>query len=167
MGELKREPQSYKEAISGPDAEHWLKAIDEELQRHADYGTWKLVDKPSDRKLIGWKWVFRIKRDVNGEIRKYKARLCAKGFSQIAGVDVNHTFAPVISFKSLRTLFAVAAVEDLDLCHMDVKVAFLNGVPFEDERVFMSVPAGLDASSGQVCELRAVRAQAKSPNLEQ
>ena len=102
----------------------------------------------------GWKWVFRKKRGPDGSVVKWKARICAHGFLQRPGIDFNHTFAPVISFKSLRSLLAITAVEDLDLCHMDVKVAFLNGVLPENERVYMSVPAGLNASAGQVCELR-------------
>ncbi len=73
--------------------------------------------------------------------RLSKARLCAQGFSQIPGVDFNETFAPVVSFRSVRTLLAIAAAEDLDLDQMDVKTAFLYG-KLADE-VYMSQPDGV------------------------
>ena len=47
--------------------------------------TWKLVDLPKDRKAIGSKWVFKVKRDVNGKVLRYKARLVAQGFNQKYG----------------------------------------------------------------------------------
>jgi hypothetical protein len=53
--------------------------------------TWKLIPFPKGRKPISTKWVFKIKRNVIGEIDKYKARLVAKGFSQIQGINFEET----------------------------------------------------------------------------
>ena len=50
--------------------------------------TWKLVDKPLDKKVIGYKWVFKKKSGIHGvESARNKARVVAKGFSQVEGVD--------------------------------------------------------------------------------
>ena len=50
---------------------------------------------PQERRAVGCKWVFKIKRDTTGKITCYKARLAAQGFTQIKGLDFHQTFAPV------------------------------------------------------------------------
>jgi len=87
---------------------------------------WELLNLPSQRKSIENKWVFKIKRGENGSIDKYKARLMAKGFTQIKGVDYEETFYPVVQFASICLLLAMVAYLDLELFQMDVKTAFLN-----------------------------------------
>jgi hypothetical protein len=64
---------------------------------------------PSGCKAIGLKWVFKVKRDPTGKIVKYKARLIAKGYAQIQGVDYDEVFAPVARLETVRLLLALAA----------------------------------------------------------
>lgn len=45
-------------------------------------GTWKMVNLPKDKKLVGCKWVFTIKYKADGPIERYKVRLVAKRFTQ-------------------------------------------------------------------------------------
>jgi hypothetical protein len=148
------EPETYEDATSRPDCEEWNLAIKEELGSHESHGTWELVPKPEGRACIGSKWVFKLKRDMDGSVTRHKARLCAQGFSQTLrkGLDYNETFSPVVSFKSFRTLLAIAAAEDLDLSQMDVQTAFLY--PKLPESVYMSLPKGVDAPPGMVCKLK-------------
>jgi len=49
--------------------------------------TWKLVELPKGKELIGYKWLFKPKFKVNGSVDKYKARLVAKEYSQREGID--------------------------------------------------------------------------------
>src|SRR3954453_3466851 len=89
--------------------------------------TWKLAPLPNGRKSVGRKWVFRTKRDAQGNVVRYKARLVARGFSQVEGVDFHETFAPVAKFTTIRCMLPIRAAMDLEIHQMDVKTAFLNG----------------------------------------
>ena len=53
-----------------------------------------LVERPLDRTIIGTKWVFRNKLNVDGEIIRNKSRLVAQGYNQEEGNDYDETFAP-------------------------------------------------------------------------
>ena len=76
---------------------------------------------------LGCKWVLRKKLKPDGTIDKFKARLVAKGFKQKADVDFFDTFSLVTRITSNRLLIAVAAIYDLKIHQMEVKIAFLNG----------------------------------------
>uniref|UniRef100_A0A2N9E2L1 Reverse transcriptase Ty1/copia-type domain-containing protein n=1 Tax=Fagus sylvatica TaxID=28930 RepID=A0A2N9E2L1_FAGSY len=129
------EPHSYREAFSNP---LWQAAMTEELDALSRNCTWDLVDLPSEKSVVGCKWVFKIKTRSNGSIERYKARLVAKGFTQEYGIDYEETFAPVARLSSVRTLLAVAASCQWKLFQMDVKNAFLNGDLSEE--VYMQPP---------------------------
>ena len=59
-------------------------------------GTWELVDRPKDCKVIGCQWTYVIKHGPNGEIVRYKACLVAQGFLQVPGLDYSNTFSPIV-----------------------------------------------------------------------
>jgi len=130
------EPNSYTEAMAGPEAAKWKEAMDSEIQSMYDNQVWNLVENVPGRKTVGCKWVFKKKTDMDGKVHTYKARLVAKGFSQIPRVDYDETFSPVAKIKSIRKLLAIAAFHDYEIWQMDVKTAFLNGKLVED--VYMS-----------------------------
>jgi transposase InsO family protein len=144
-----RDPASYSEAMRSADADQWSEACQYEIDALAKNGTWELVDLPPGRKAVKSKWVFKLKADG-----RYRARLVAKGFTQIPGVDFDETFSPVARFESLRMLLALATLEDWHIHQMDVKSVFLNGVL--DEEIFMEQPQGFitTGSETQVCHLR-------------
>ena len=95
---------------------------------------------PAGRKGVSSKWVFAIKRDENGNILRYKARLVARGFTQRQGVDYTRTFAPVMKQSLLRAVLAEACHEDWDIEQIDIKTAFLYGEI--DETIFLTLPDG-------------------------
>lgn len=103
-------------------------------------GTWELTELPKGRKAIDLKWIYKLKRDVAGNIIKHKARIVAKGYVQKKGVDFDEVFAPVTRIETIRLLLALAAKENWEVHHLDVKTAFLNGEI--NEEVFVKQPEG-------------------------
>ena len=69
--------------------------MDTEVAQLQNLDTFKLVPLPADRKIIGCRWVLTTKRNTDGEIIKFKARLVTQGFSQIPGMDFDETFSIV------------------------------------------------------------------------
>ena len=100
------ELSNYEEAKL---SQEWKAAMQEEFNMIEKNQTWKLVQRPQDRKVIRVKWVYRTKLNANGSVNKHKARLVVKGFAQIPGVDYFDTFAPVARLDVIRLLLAIAA----------------------------------------------------------
>ena len=79
------EPQTYKEAVGGEESELWQKSMDEEMRSLLENGTWELVEKPEGVKPIPMKWVYKVKRDAQGNVERYKSRWWQKGFYRNKG----------------------------------------------------------------------------------
>ncbi len=148
------EPQNIEEALTCENSKEWECAVREEYDSILTNNTWTLVPLPAGRKPISCKWVFKIKQGTNGEVERYKARLVARGFTQTYGVDYNKTFALVTKFTSIHCILALAALEDMEIHQMDVKIAFLNGEL--EEEIYMEQPQGIVHQGGEhlVCKLQ-------------
>ena len=116
-------------------------------------GTWSIESLPLEKRPIGCKWVYKIKRRADSTIEHYKARLVAKGFTQLEGLDFHETFAPVAKMTTIRCLLVIALHRRWELHQMDVNNAFLYGDL--DEEIYMRLPPGYSFSgSNRVCRLR-------------
>jgi Reverse transcriptase (RNA-dependent DNA polymerase). len=148
------DPVTMREALGRNDSEHWKVAMREELESLHDNDVWDLVDKPKNRHVIDTRWVFKIKRDEDGNPERYKARLVARGFTQQYGLDYDETFCPVVRFETVRALLALSAAQGLSLHQMDIKTAFLNGEIKEE--IFVNQPEGNKArgKENMVCRLK-------------
>ena len=89
--------------------------------------TWKLVQLPKGKTAISNKWVYKIKRNQDGDIERFKARLVIRGFTKKQGTDYEETFSPVAKFTSIRTILALSATLNYSLTQFDIKTAFLYG----------------------------------------
>ena len=164
------EPKSLKEALNGKHSSQWQNAMDSEYESLTKNGTWDLVNMPENKNLIGCKWVYKVKRNAEGNVDRFKARLVAQGFSQEKGADYKDVFAPVARYNSIRVVLAVANALNLELHQMDVKTAFLNGKLEED--IYMAQPEGcIDKDKpDMVCKLNkslyGLKQSARCWNLE-
>ncbi|GJQ99374.1 putative RNA-directed DNA polymerase, partial [Tanacetum coccineum] len=137
LGDL-NEPANYKAALSDPEFEKWLVAMNAEMQSMYDNKVWRLVVLPPNAKVVKSKWIYKKKTDMDGKVHIYKARLVAKGCTQTYGIDYEETFSPVADIRAIRILIAIAAYYDYEIWQMDVKTAFLNG--FLEEEIYMEQP---------------------------
>ena len=122
------EPQSFQEAWWDHyqiAREKWWETICLEFKKMLDMGVWRHVkrrDHPQDHRLVGCRWVLKVKR--NG---LYHARLVTKGFSQVLGVEFTDNYSPVVNDVTFRVLEARMLIENLKGTVVDLGNALLNG----------------------------------------
>ncbi|GKA31987.1 retrotransposon protein, putative, ty1-copia subclass [Tanacetum coccineum] len=140
LGDLS-EPTSYKAAMLDSESNKWIDTINAEIQSMMDNMVWFLVDLPPGCNIVGSKWIFKKKTDMDGIVHTYKSYLVAKSYTQLYGVDYEETFSPVADIRAIRILISIAAYYDYAIWKMDIKTSFLNGYLGED--IYMVQPEGL------------------------
>ena len=155
------DPYTVAEAKRRPDWKHWKEAMEEEMRRHEQRGTFELIYPPDDANILTNKWVLRSKKDEFGRLIIHRARLCVRGYNQIPEVDYfpDETFASVAKLTSVRIILAIAAYRDMEIHQMDVKSAYLYGKLDDSEKIYMKPPTGIEIPGikpGQVLRLRLV-----------
>ena len=99
--------------------------------------------------MVSCKWLFTKKYDAHGNIH-FKARLVARGFTQIPGVGYHETFSPTLKLASLHLIFAIIAHLNLELHHVDLEKSFLHGDLKEE--IYMEQPQLLKGRiASQLC----------------
>lgn len=150
--QVTEDPATFEDALRSENSAEWKKAMDREIASLKENQTWILTDLPPGAKAIPCKWVFRLKKNPDGSIDKYKGRLVVKGFSQRHGIDYSETFSPVAKMGTIRSILSIAASERMHLIQFDVSTAFLYGEL--EETVFMRQPQGYEDGTGKVCQLK-------------
>ncbi|CAL1401152.1 unnamed protein product [Linum trigynum] len=143
-------PTTFKQAHGNPI---WDRAMNEEFSALEANRTWTVVDRLNPcPPTIGSRWVYAIKVRLDGSVERNRARLVALGYTQEYGVDYNETFAPVAKMSIVRTMLAVAALQNWPLHQLDVKNAFLHGDL--EEVIYIERPPGYTVGhEDQVCLL--------------
>ena len=130
----------------------WLQAAYDEMCQIARMNTFVFTNHlPPGRSALPAKWVWKTKRSTDSTIVRFKARWVVRGDLQKKGIDYTDTFAPVAQLVSLRLLFTVVAIRDLELDQLDAVSAFLNGDI--DTEIFLRQPQGFVLDSA-LCALR-------------
>lgn len=140
--------------MSGHDTEEWLNAMTNEVLSIIKNDTWKLVERPENKTIIGSRFVLRNKLNTDGSILKRKARLVAQGFLQKPGVHFNETFSPVARLSSVRMVIAAAVKLNMKIQQFDVSTAYLNGEL--EEETFMEPPKYLKQVLKHICLMTTV-----------
>ena len=133
----------------------WEEAMKLEFDGHIKTDTFSMVDRgPEGCKPVSSKWCFTYKTDKEGKITKLKARLVARGFTQIRDVDYTHSSSPCPSSASVKLILAVANEKGLPLRHFDVAQAYIRASL--DEEVYMKLPGGCGEKSRKTTKLERV-----------
>lgn len=126
------------------------------MEEHAaliENKTRTLSERPKDKKILKFRWIFKTKLNTDNSI-KYKTRLVVKGYDQEYGVDYNETYSSVVKYSTLRCLLAMTTKCNYDLDHLDIMTAFLNGNL--KENIYMEQPKMFEKLGQQdkVCKLQ-------------
>lgn len=148
------DPASLAEAKHHPEWPRWEEAMKEEMDVLQKHRTWRLEQPPQGTNVVSCRWVFHAKKDMNGNVYRYRAHLVACGFSQIPGIDFFNTYVPVAKTASIRIALAFAARHDFEVHQVDVKSAYLNGEFDEHKVIYMSVPPGVQLTNDPALVLR-------------
>jgi hypothetical protein len=117
------EPSNFEETRND---EHWIKAIEEELNQIDKNERWELVPRPKDKNVIGTKWVFINKLNKDRHVTRNKERLVCKGYAQVEGIYFEENFPPMARMEAIRMFLAYACSKRIKLYQMDIKSSFLN-----------------------------------------
>ena len=92
--------------------------VQEQLNQFEWNEIWNLVPWPSDRPIIGTKWVYRNKLNKTKIVTRNKARLVAKGYCQEEGINFNETSASIARLEVIRMLLAFASNKNFTLTNI-------------------------------------------------
>ena len=149
-----RIPKTRREALSGKDKQHWMRAEREEMEsmlHNNVYSTIHKEDLPEGTNICQSRFVYDVKTKADGTLEKYKVRWVAKGFSQKKGKDYWETFSPVVRMSSVRTLLSIATAHKLQVRQCDIKTAFLEADLREE--IHVAPPEGAEVNPGVVYKL--------------
>lgn len=126
--------------------------MDSEMTALTQNETWILEELPKDVKIISCKWVYKVHKNPDGSVVKYKARLVSKGFTQQFGVKYEQTFTLVTKLGTVRPILSFAANEEMHLTEFDVCSAFLYGT--REKSTYMEQPKKYSDDSNRICKLK-------------
>ncbi|KAE8715738.1 hypothetical protein F3Y22_tig00110160pilonHSYRG00308 [Hibiscus syriacus] len=134
---VRRRPNCHSDYVIEGNIAYYL------LTENGEPSTYQVAINNSDVSLkpIGSKWVFKIKRNGDDQVERYRARLVVKGYAQKEGIDFDEIFSPVVRLTTVRVVLAMCATLNLHLEQLDVKKAFLYGNL--EEEIYMLHPEDL------------------------
>ena len=144
------------EMLKQPDRHEFLKAMQAEVEAMFKQKIWKRVPKKlmldhykrelqkgiePKRQQLAMIWSFKRKRKPDGTLDKYKARLCCHGGQQEFGINYWDTYAPVVSWSSVRILMTLANLHNLHTKAIDFVLAYPQAKV--KTTIFLKTPAGV------------------------
>ncbi|GFX26450.1 retrovirus-related Pol polyprotein from transposon TNT 1-94 [Trichonephila clavipes] len=127
-------PNCYKQAIRSRDASKWRDAMDKEINVMKERKVWDLVDHPDNIKILENRWVYTIKYDENNKIVRYKARLVARGNTQLRSESFDEVFQEYkLELSKVKSL-KLRCYSDSDFAtNRDDRVSMGGFITFIDE----------------------------------
>ena len=135
-------PMKFDEAMSGPDADKWQKAVEEEKEKMDENDVFEEIPRnnvPEGAKVLTSTWA--MKKKANGNFR---ARINARGYEQKDGehYDAHDKFAPVVNEITVNIVMVLSLMAGWAIKVLDVKGAFLHGKFEKGRTLYMEVPQG-------------------------
>ena len=98
--------------------------------------------------------VLKETRSLDGDIVRYKAKLVAKSYAQLEGIDYKEVFSHIVKYSSIQILLVLVAQYELEFDQLVVTTAFLHHDL--DEEIFMTQPIGFKTveKKNMVCKLK-------------
>eukprot|EP00752_Nemacystus_decipiens_P011252 g10000.t1 len=145
-------PLTYKDVQNSKYQPLWDAAMKKEMSGHDKTGTFSKIERlPEGRKAVSAKWIFSHKTNADGVITDFKARMVARGFSQIPGVDFHHSSSACPAASSIKTVAVVSNEKKKRLSHWDIKQAYTHAKLKEE--VYLRLPDGCGEMSGRVVKV--------------
>ena len=136
---------TWDQAMLGPHKEEFIKGMEHEVSQLEKKGTWIEVDRsslPQGSNVIKSTWAFKIARLPDGSVKKFRSRFCVRGDTQIEGVDVFETYAPVVQWSTIRMCLAIANQRNLKTRAVDISNAFVSSDLPPEEDIYIEMPRG-------------------------
>ena len=137
-------------AMKSEQVDDWIQAAEGELSELSTKGTWTEMHKkdlPPGANVLPGTWALKVKRFPDGRFRKFKARYCVRGDKQLEGIDYHQTYAPVVSWLSVRMLLITSVFANLSTVQVDYSNAFAQGML--TELIYLKLPAGCTGTYGE------------------
>ncbi len=148
-------PKNYWEAVKQPDfREQWLPAMELQYNTLQAMGTWTLEYPPEGAQVIDGQWVLDQKFDADGNWVRNRARWVVCGNQQANDTASHLLYSAVVYSSTLRVIYTIIAVYDLEAEVFDIVAAYLNANVPEGVTIFMRQPRGLDDGTGRACRLK-------------
>lgn len=138
----------YDAAMTDEYVDEWRKAAKKEIEQLEAHGTW-VLDEMSNAtsRILPGTWVFKLKRDPDGNPTKFKARYCVRGDLQEGSDD---TYAPVTAWPSVRVFLVFAMVMGWTTVSIDFSNAFVHATL--EKPLWIHLPRGFHAGKpGKFC----------------
>jgi hypothetical protein len=120
---MEGDPTNFEEAMRNAHSSKWLEAMQDEMKSMSTNKVWDLEEILKGAKIVGCKWVYKIKYDFRRNV---------EGLHAMRRIDYNEIFSPVSCKDSFIIVMALVGHYDLELNQMDVKTTFLNGDLYEN-----------------------------------
>jgi hypothetical protein len=117
--------RSYKKVMNDSSSDEWEKVMKNENNSLLINEIWILIDLLRNRRILRDKWIYKIKKEKQDEILRYKARWMIREFEQIEELDYTKTFVSMIKSMSYKAMYVIVVVNDWEIEQINVKIAFL------------------------------------------
>ena len=141
---------TWNEAMTGPHRDDFLAEMEQEIKNLEAIDTWQVIPKSQlrrDARILPSTWAFKIKRYPDGRFRKIKSRFCVRGDRQIAGLDCDEKYSPVVSWSAVRMMLSLAASQGLATKQVDFSNAFAQAPFDKGEEIYIAAPRGFESAS--------------------